>query len=35
MRVEFIIGLGFAILGYVMFRVFETTAKKLGTLDIF
>lgn len=35
MRVEFLIGLGLSLLGYVMFRVFEIQAKKLGTLDIF
>jgi ABC-2 type transport system permease protein len=35
MQVEFLIGLGLSLLGYVMFRVFETKAKQLGTLDIF
>jgi ABC-2 type transport system permease protein len=35
MQIEFLIGIGFALFGYVMFRVFETQAKKLGTLDIF
>ena len=35
MRVEFLIGVGLSLLGYIMFRVFETQAKKLGTLDIF
>jgi len=32
---EVIIGLVFIIMGYSLFRVFETQAKKLGTLDIF
>jgi ABC-2 type transport system permease protein len=35
MRIEFLIGVGFALFGYVMFRVFEIQAKKQGTLDIF
>ncbi len=35
MRVEFLIGLGLSLLGYVMFRIFESKAKQLGTLDIF
>ena len=35
MSVEFLIGLGLSLLGYVMFRIFEIQAKKLGTLDIF
>lgn len=35
MRVEFLIGLGLSLIGYMMFRVFETKAKQPGTLDIF
>jgi hypothetical protein len=35
MRVEFLIGLVLAMVGFTMFRVFEVKAKQLGTLDIF
>lgn len=35
LREELLIGLIFTLLGYLLFRVFETQAKKLGTLDIF
>jgi hypothetical protein len=32
---ELLIGLAFTLAGYSLFRVFETQAKKLGTLDVF
>ena len=35
LRMELLIGLAFTLAGYSLFRVFETQAKKLGTLDVF
>jgi ABC-2 type transport system permease protein len=35
LRIEILIGLVFTLAGYTLFRVFETQAKKLGTLDVF
>jgi len=32
---EALIGIGLMLVGFVMFRIFETKAKQLGTLDIF
>lgn len=35
LRIELLIGVAFTLAGYSLFRVFETQAKKLGTLDVF
>jgi len=32
---EILIGIGFSVLGFVLFSTFETKAKKIGTLEIF
>lgn len=35
LKMEFFIGVIFMLTGYFLFRIFETRAKKLGTLDVF
>jgi len=35
LQIELLIGILFMLTGYFMFRIFETQAKKLGTLDVF
>jgi hypothetical protein len=32
---ELVVGLVYALLGYLLFAVFEVQAKKRGTLDVF